>query len=441
MGDHLAHLHTFGDTHMTVTVARSIEKLRHFHSITAARTTPLIAGLLCTLVSGAICAEGNGVTPTTLRVGAVMDLQGDSKGLGLGMKAGIEAAIKNRQVHGRTIELVAMNDFYNPQTTVEATKKLIDQGIFAMLGNVGTPTAKVALPILAEHKVPAVGFFTGSNILRPGVGYIVNFRASYGQETSKMVDAAIGAGLKPDQICGYVQNDSYGMSGVLALKAALAKLPNTNKMVQAIERIQALPDEDPARNNIGPIGFYQRNTLRSKEGYISLKNWEAASGTRCRLVITVGTYRAVSNFAAYTRFKGENWLISAVSFTGADDLRTALKEYGIADRIVMTQVVPTMNSNLPIVAEARKALGSQLSYVSLEGFIVGKMFLAILQNIDGEITRDNFMSAVRGQTFNLGGIPINFSNGNQGSDFVQITYLDGDEYKPLYPDNLKQLFQ
>jgi branched-chain amino acid transport system substrate-binding protein len=426
---------------MTVMVARTIEKLRHLHGFKPAITTPLIAGLLCMLVSGVIRAEGDGVTAATLRVGGVMDLQGDSKGLGLGMKAGIEAAIRNRQVHGHTIELVVLNDFYNPQTTVEATKKLIAQGVFAMLGNVGTPTAKVALPILAEHKIPAVGFFTGSGILRPGVGDIVNFRASYIQETSKIIDAAIGAGLKPDQICAYVQNDSYGMSGVLALKVALAKLPNTNKMMQAIERIQALPDEDPARNNIGPIGFYQRNTLRSKEGYSSIKNWEAASGSRCRLVITVGTYRAVSNFAAYARFKGENWLVSAVSFTGADDLRTTLKEYGIADRIVMTQVVPSLNSNLPIVAEARKALGSQLSYVSLEGFIVGKMFLAILQDIDGNITRDNFMSAVRGQKFNLGGIPIDFSNGNQGSDFVQITYLDGDEYRPLYSDDLRRLLQ
>ena len=88
------------------------------------------------------------------------------------------------------------------------------------------------------------------------------------------------------------------------------------------------------RNNIGPVGVYTRNTLSSRDGYESLKNWEALSGNRCQLVVTVGTYRAIAGFAGYSRYKGEKWYVSAVSFTGAENFKSALEEYKATDRII-----------------------------------------------------------------------------------------------------------
>jgi ABC-type branched-subunit amino acid transport system substrate-binding protein len=389
-----------------------------------------------------VWAQQDGVTPSTIRVAGVMDLGGDGKGLGIGMKIGIEAALKNQKTAGHAIEYIAVNDFYDPKITVEVTRKLIEQGIFAMLGNMGSPTAKASLPMLAEHKIPAIGFLSGSEVLRPGVGDVINFRASYVQETTKVIDAALSTGLlKPEQICAYVQNDRYGMAGVEGLKASLQKLPNTHKLIQAIERIQSLQDEDPARNNLGPVGFYQRNTIRSREGYASLKHWEASHGTQCRFVVTVGLSRPVANFIAYARYKGENWIVSAASPTATTDFEPALKQYKIADGIIMTQIVPALSSNLPIVAEARKALGNQLSYVTLEGYIVGRMFLAIMENIDGEVNRENFLRSVRGHKLDLGGLQLDFSDDNQGSDLVQLTYLEANEFKPINPEDIKRLLQ
>ena len=105
---------------------------------------------------------------------------------------------------------------------MEATRKLLEQGVFAVLGNVGTPTAKVSLPVLAEDGAPAVGFFTGAGLLRPGVGEVVNFRASYVQETAAVIRAAIQSGVPASGICAFVQNDAYGMAGVGGIKRALA---------------------------------------------------------------------------------------------------------------------------------------------------------------------------------------------------------------------------
>jgi len=382
--------------------------------------------------SPASARTNEGITDTTIRIGGVMDLQGDSRGLGQGMKAGIDAALAGQSVHNHRIVFDAENDNYTPEKTVEATRRLIDQGVFAMLGNVGTPTAKVSLPILAKAGVPAVGFFTGAGLLRPGVGDVLNFRASYVQETARVINSALSAGMHPQEVCAYVQNDSYGMAGVEGIKEALSGHPGTADVVALLDRVIHMQGDDPARNNLGPVGVYERNTLSSREGYLSLKNWERSAGTRCRLVVSVGTYAAVARFVAYSRYKGDDWLVSAVSFTGADNFRNTLHEFNVRDdRVLMTQVVPPLDSSLPIVTEARAALGDRFGYVSLEGYIVGRMLLHILNGIKGDITRESFLAAARGAVFDLGGLHIDFSHGNQGSDFVLLTRLDGNRYRVM----------
>ena len=378
-------------------------------------------------------AGETGVTSNVIRIGGVMDLEGRSRGLGRGMRVGIEAAFAGQLVQSRRLEFVALNDSYTPAKTIDATQRLLDQGVFVVLGNVGTPTAKVSLPILAEHKVPAVGFFTGAGILRPGVGDIINYRASYVQETAAVIDAALKAGMTPKNVCAYVQNDAYGMAGVVGIKRALAASPGSAQIIKAIDQILALEGEDPPRNNIGPVGVYTRNTFTSRAGYQSLKSWEARSGAPCRLVVSVGTYNAIARFAGYARYKREDWIISAVSFTGADDFRATLNEFGVTDRVVMTQVVPSLDSNLPIVVAARRALGDDFGYVSLEGFIVGKMLLAAMLNTKGELTRANLLRTIRGNTFELGGLKLDFVDNNQGSDLVVTTYLDGNQYRVMGP--------
>lgn len=382
-------------------------------------------------ISGGPAWAQQGVTDRLIRIGGVMDLEGRSRGLGLGMKAGIEAAIRNQRVGGRRVEFVTLNDSYTPSKTIEATKALVTQGVFVMIGNVGTPTAKVSLPILAQSKVPAVGFFTGAGLLRPGAGDIVNYRASYVQETAAVIRAAIDAGVNPSQICAYVQNDAYGMAGVIGIKRALGALPGTEIMTKTLDVILQQQGENPPRNDLGPVGVYQRNTFTSRRGYQSLKNWEQVSNAPCKVVVTVGTYNAISKFAAYSRYKGQDWIISAVSFTGADNFHNALADAGINDRVIMTQVVPPLDSKLAIVTEARQSLGEQFGWVSLEGYIVGKLWLSAMQKVKGRITRAKFLDAVLGRRLDLGGLNLDYSNDNQGSDLVVLTSLTPDGFKPM----------
>jgi ABC-type branched-subunit amino acid transport system substrate-binding protein len=382
------------------------------------------------LAAGAGAAEP-GITDTAIRLGGVMDLEGRSRGLGQGMRAGIEAALAGAQVHGRTVEFVARNDSYTPEKTVAATRRLVEQGVFAMLGNVGTPTAKVSLPILAERRIPAVGFFTGAGLLRPGEGDIVNFRASYVQETEAVIRSAINAGVPPAQICAFVQNDAYGMAGVTGIRRALLQQPGTEAVVKRIDMLLAQPGEDPPRNGLAPVGVYRRNTFVSKPGYDSLKSWEAERGEPCRVVVTVGTYAAVARFAGYARYKGERWIISAVSFTGAANLRESLAEVKIDRGVIMTQVVPRLDSSIPIVVQARSALGERFGHVSLEGFIVGKLWLRAMEQAGPDISRQGALTALLGRRFDLGGLPMDFTDDNQGSDLVILTLLTPDGFRSM----------
>ena len=400
-----------------------------------------IAAIVAMSASFSATAE-IGITKDKIVIGGVMDLEGRSRGLGQGMKSGIMAALAGKQVKGRKFEYITLNDSYNPNKTRAATQDLVGRGIFTMVGNVGTPTAGASLPVLHEAGIPAVGFFTGAGLLRPGKGDIVNYRASYIQETAAVIGAAVKAGLKTTEICAYVQNDGYGMAGIAGVKAALASANESNGIVAKLDEIMELSGDNPYRNEIGPVGVYQRNTFSSRDGYQSLKDWEAQSGYKCRLVVTVGAYASIANFIGYANMKGEEWVYSAVSFTGAENLRTALLDYGINRNVIVTQVVPPLDSNLPIVKQARAALGADLSYVTLEGYIVGSMMLQVMESMPGkEITRASFLSAIKGKKIDVGGLKLDFTSDNQGSDLVISTYLDGDDFNLLGSAEMNRLLR
>ncbi len=383
-----------------------------------------------------------GVTRDKILIGGVMDLEGASQALGQGMRRGVLAALSGKRVKGRSIEYITLNDSYNPARTKAATEELVQRGVFAVLGNVGTPTAAASLPVLAEADTPAVGFFTGAGLLRPGKGDIVNYRASYVQETAAVISAGLSAGLKPAEICAYVQNDGYGMAGIAGVKSALKGKPGSAEIISLLDQITSFKGKNPYRNGIGPVGVYTRNTFTALDGYLSLKEWEAKSGVKCRLVVTVGAYRSIASFIGYAKFKGEDWLYSAVSFTGAENLRLILADYDVTSKVMVTQVVPSLSSKLPIVKEAKAALGSDLSYITLEGYIVGKFFLKVLETMPSkDITRSAFLSAIQGNKFDIGGVQLDFSSDNQGSDLVIATYLDNGAYRVVPQDDLIQLMR
>src|SRR5690242_18655088 len=132
-----------------------------------------------------------GVTDSEIRFGISAPFTGPAKELGQNMKLGIEAAFNavnaNGGVYGRQLRLVAADDGYEPTRTAATMKQLYERDqVFGLVGNVGTPTAVVALPYALDRKMLFFGAFTGAGLLRndPPDRYVFNYRASYAEETA-----------------------------------------------------------------------------------------------------------------------------------------------------------------------------------------------------------------------------------------------------------------
>ncbi len=130
-------------------------------------------------------ATVRGVTDTEIRFGMSAPFSGPAKELGQNMKLGIQAAFNvinaKGGVHGRQLRLIAADDGYEPARTGATMKELYEKDqVFGLIGNVGTPTAVVALPYALDRRMLFFGAFTGAGLLRsdPPDRYVFNYRAS-----------------------------------------------------------------------------------------------------------------------------------------------------------------------------------------------------------------------------------------------------------------------
>ena len=167
------------------------------------------------------------MTPNSVLLGQSVALTGPAAALGIEMRIGAKVYFdyvnSKGGVHGRKIELRTLDDGYEPARTVPNTKKLIEEDkVFALFGYVGTPTSAAALPVFTQAKVPFFGAFTGAELLRdPFNPYIFNVRASYYDETEKIVEQLVSTGAK--NIAVFYQNDAYGQAGLKGVERAMTK--------------------------------------------------------------------------------------------------------------------------------------------------------------------------------------------------------------------------
>jgi len=321
-------------------------------------------------------------------------LSGPAAHLGINMRNGVLAALKEINLHGgiqsRSICLIALDDAYDPEKTVANMHTLIDQeNVLAIIGNVGTPTAIAAVPIVNRSHVPFYGAFTGAGTLRriPADRYVVNYRASYAEETAAMVLALITYGhLKPNEIAFFTQRDAYGDSGFVGGIAALKQ--------------NGLKDETQITH-----AHYERNSLAVENGLADILL--AKPGPKA--VIIVGTYAPAAKFIRLARNYGLKSLFLNVSFVGAAPLAQALGNE--EDGVIVTQVVPPLESSFTMVQDFHKALhrfnpALSPTYGALEGYIATRVFLKALKTIEGEITRESIIDALE----NMGEFDLGFSS-------------------------------
>jgi ABC-type branched-subunit amino acid transport system substrate-binding protein len=352
----------------------------------------------------------DGVSKDSIVFGQVAALNGPAQALGQGMREGILAAFEeaNRAggINGRKLELKSIDDSYEPEKTIEATNKAInDEKVFALVGAVGTPTSKAGQPIATAAKVPFIGPFTGAEFLRnPFNRYVVNIRASYFQETEAWIEHLTND-LGVTRIAILYQDDAFGLSGLAGVKKAMDK------------RNLSLVAE----------GTFKRNTTAIKSALLEIMKGQPQA------VVTVGPYKPIAAFIRLARQLKVDATFVAISFVGSDSLAQELGNEGAG--VVVSQVVPFPgDKSLPLVSSYQSALAavngkSKPGFVSLEGYLAGRLVVEAMRRIAGEPTREAFLDAIEREPFDLGGVKLTFSaTQNQGSNQVYFTVLQPDGF-------------
>ena len=341
------------------------------------------------------------------------------KNMSQGVLAGLERANRAGGVNGRTLRLIALDDGYEPTRTAPNMRRLIQQEhVLAVIGNVGTPTAIAAIPIANEQKTLLFAPFTGAGVLRkyPPDRYVINYRASYAEETAAMIEALIKiARLKPRDIAFFTQRDGYGDAGYVGGITALKR--------------HGLKDE----NAVVHVR-YERNTLAVEN---ALANILFASEPP-RAIIMVGAYAPCAKFIQLAGEAGLKALYLNVSFVGSAPLARELGKK--ASNVIVTQVVPhPQEKSLPTVKDYHEDLrkmdpSAAPTFGSLEGYIASRILVRALGNVKGQPTRESVIDALEElKNFDIGlGHTLNLTaKKHQASHRVWPTILRNGEFVPF----------
>ncbi len=368
-------------------------------------------------------AEEAGIFDKHILFGQSAAFSGPAGELGKNMRYGIQAAFqeanKRGGVHGRLLKLLSLDDAYEPEAAIANTRRLIEkEGVFALIGAVGTPTSRSATPVAAAANVPYIAPFTGAAFLRQAkLQNVINLRASYDQETETMV-ARLTMDLGIERIAVVYQDDSFGLVGYLGVRKALER--------RSLEPVA--------------IGAYPRNTTAVKTALLDLRSANPGA------VILIGAYQPVATLIAWARHTGWEPVFMTISFVGSNALAQMLGPAGTG--VFVTQVVPfPRDDTLRVAAVYRQALRAYDSklvpgFVSFEGYLAGRLAIAALERCGPEINRTCLLNGLRrAEIIDLDGFKLHYGdNDNQGSDAVFLTVIGMDgRYRSI--DTLREEIQ
>jgi branched-chain amino acid transport system substrate-binding protein len=363
---------------------------------------------------GSVYAE-TGVTDTAIVFGQTAAIGGPAEKLGKGMQSGLLAAFKEINdaggIAGRRLELVTLDDGYEPDRAIQNVRRLIHtERVFAVTGGVGTPTSLAIEPILTARKVPYIAPFTGAEFLRrPYKRYVVNIRASYFEEAERIAEIlADHKGFK--RIAVLYQDDSFGRTVLEGMHLALER--------------RALP--------LVAESSFKRNTTAVKRAVLEIK------AEKPEAVVMIGTYQPLAAFIRLCHELGIAPTFVSVSFVSSEALAANLGPAGQGVKI--TQVVPypfapaTEISKSYRAALRKSAPQEEFGYVSFEGYISGRFIAEILKHMGRDVSREGFINTIAARKqIQLDDLTLVFGkDDHQGLDQIYTTIIDKDGHIQPY---------
>ncbi len=196
----------------------------------------IVAGISVTVASGAKQADP-GISATEIKIGGTFPLTGFAslyKTIPAAEKAYYDYVNDHGGVNGRKINFTILDDAYDPSKTVPLAQQLVEkEGVFAVVGSLGTAPTLATWGYLNSRKVPQALVATGDSYW--GFSYkkypwTIGWQPDYPGE-SKLYGKYIAANMPNAKIGVLYQNDAYGKNYYAGLRVGLG--PEKGKVVDA----------------------------------------------------------------------------------------------------------------------------------------------------------------------------------------------------------------
>ena len=318
-----------------------------------------------------------------------------------GAKLYFDAINARGGVNGQKIELISVDDKFDPKVTVEVSRDLIvSKKVVALFLNRGTPHAQALLPLLEELKVPLVGPSTGAMALHEPVNpWVFNVRATYQREAAKAIEHLATTGIT--RIAILQTDDSFGADSA---EGALKGL-----------------------ESVGQKPLFLAKFPRENPDFSDLAKQLATSGAQA--VMVIGSAGNTANAVKAIRAAGSRAQAVTLSNNASEGFIKLLGEH--ARGVIVTQVFPNERSvTYALIKEAQelaKAAGMEgVSPAMMEGYAAAKVLTEGLRRAGPNPTSVALRSALEGiKDFDLGGLKVSYSPTNHtGLDFADLSIVD-----------------
>lgn len=321
----------------------------------------------------------------TIVLGASNAQSGPAKQLGVKLNTGSQIYFdrinKSGGIAGIKIELIALDDGYEPFKAVANTQELLrKKQLFSFFNYVGTPTSHAAFPIVENSNLPFLTPFTGADFLHAAdANRVFNLRASYFQESYAQVEYLV-SDQKITKVGILIQADEFG----------LAVQKGYEKTLKAF--------------GLSPVVVtrYRRNT---DDIDLAL---ELLIKHKVEAVAFVGTYLPMAELINKADTLGFKPYFTTVSFISSQDLFSRIESKDA--KVLVTEVVPNPQTcELALCRQFTKDMKSAghdyFDHVQFEGYLNAYAFVEALKQCESAITRSCILKEL--QNFSLKAVDAN----------------------------------
>ena len=318
-----------------------------------------------------------------------------------GAKLYIDAVNAKGGVNGQKIELISLDDKFEPKLAAENARKLVeDRGVLALFLTRGTPHTEAVLPIIDKYGVPLIGPSTGAMTLnQPVRKHVFNVRATYQREAQKTITHLATIGITKIAVIYF--NDSFGADGLVGAQKGLTAAKLTPVVLEKLDRT------NPDFSKIVP----------------------RIVTSEAQAVLMISSGAAIAEGIKAIRVAGSKALVLTLSNNASSGFIKGLGDY--AEGVMVSQVFPNSLSFMMVKEAGDMARAKKMGEVSpamLEGFASAKVLVEAIRRAGTKPTRERLQASLESfGKYDLGGLEVHYSTtDHKGLVFADLSIISHD---------------